>query len=133
MLTGIVKVYSDPWTSNATVPPSPFARFWSRAAESRVLTTSPVLVSRVWRAEEEVGFGRIVAAWGFTSVSVVAFVVAIVVVVDDDEVCCLDFLEDWFVEGGKRVVQISVYGGWGSELGIVKRGVSQRVNGEGGS
>ena len=66
-----------------------------------------------------------VAAWGFTAVSSGrGFVVW------DWERAFLDLC---VLGGGKRASQMRVYGGWGSAVGTVKRGVSQRENGDGGS
>lgn len=42
-------------------------------------------------------------------------------------------LATWLGGGGKRKSQIAGIGGVGSERGMVKRGVSQREKGEGGS
>src|SRR5882757_7121252 len=52
---------------SVTSPPSPSARFCSRACVRRAFTTSIVEDSRVCSAFEDVACGRTVAAWGFTT------------------------------------------------------------------
>ena len=61
------------------------------------------------------------------------------VVFCDVELLCFElscesaFLEVFCVGGGNMASQMPVYGGWASVEGTVKRGVSQREKGEGGS
>ncbi len=79
--------------------------------------------------------GRTVAACGFTSSPppVFAAVTSVGTVWLDDFSCERAFLLVGFAGGGKSAAQMSRLGGLVSVEGIVKSGVSQRENGEGGS
>src|SRR5271170_3967755 len=91
---------------------------------------SAVVRSRSWRACAEVEGGRTVAACGRTSSASPLGSASPAVVLG------VPFLAASLREGaveGKRADQIASWGGWGSVVGRVNRGVSQREKGEGGS
>lgn len=91
--------------------------------------TSMVALSRTCNASEAVGLGSTVAACGLT----VSGFGGSTVLLADDESCERAFLLVGLAAGGKSAVQMSWDGGTVSLEGMVKRGVSQRENGLGGS
>ena len=127
--TGIEKVM---------MPPSPSAAPIDLACASNARTISRVVASRFCSAFVEVDVGRMVARCCLTVAGESLPCVFCVVFCGVEVVCCelsceSAFLEVLGVGVGKMASQIAVYGGWPSVEGRVRRGVSQREKGEGGS